>query len=133
MFGKRNAKPAARCFTPFAITAGIVIYPIAEVLLSRRETKKENRSIIQNISVLSAQHLLYPNGKTLGFAAMPAGKRHTGKTIRRIDIYENVRYVSYLNEQGLCVPSPAQLRGCFPLNPSIKFERTMQSSQTKMN
>ena len=119
MFGKRNAKPAARCFTPFAITAGIVIYPIAEVLLSRRETKKENRSIIQNISVLSAQHLLYPNGKTLGFAAMPAGKRHTGKTIRRIDIYENVRYEHSIKVSG----SPC---GC-------SFQRAMSTGEQFAN
>ena len=92
MFGKRNAKPAARCFTPFAITAGIVIYLIAEVLQNRSETKKENRNVIRSISVLSAQHLLYPNGMTPGFAVTPADKRHTEKTIRRIDIYENVRH-----------------------------------------
>ena len=86
MFGKRNVKPAARCFTQFVITAGIVIYPIAEVLQSRSETKKENRSIIQSISVLSVQHLLYPNGKTSGFAVMPAGKKRIETTVRRIDI-----------------------------------------------
>ena len=30
-----------------------------------------------------------------GFAATPAGKKRTEKTIRRIDIYEDIRYASY--------------------------------------
>ena len=121
MFGKRNVKPAARCFTLFAITADIVICLIAEVSQNISETKKENRSIIQSISVLSVQHLLYPNGMTPGFAAMPAGKRHIEKTIRRTDVYENVRYVSYLNEQGLCVPKSRSTQGMFPLKPLNKI------------
>ena len=67
-------------------SSNFAAYLIAEVLQNRSETKKENRNIIQSISVLSAQHLLYPNGMTPGFAVTPAGKRHTEKIIRMIDI-----------------------------------------------
>lgn len=79
MFGKRNAKPAVRCFTQFAITANTVIYPIAEALQSKRELKKRSRSIIRNISVPSAPLLLFQSGMMHGFAVTPADKKHTAK------------------------------------------------------
>ncbi len=79
MFGKRNAKPAVRCFTQFAITANTVIYPIAEALQSKRELKKRSRSIIRNISVPSAPLLLFQSGMMHGFAVTPADKKHAAK------------------------------------------------------
>ena len=75
LFGSANVKTAAKSFTPFAISANIAIYLIAEVLLRKREITNGNSSIFQSIPALFARALLFLSEMTQNFAVMLAGKR----------------------------------------------------------